>query len=97
MTKKKWPLTVVAVSRNIAGSIEAYLLSNGKVVTRKQMVSLVEDGWIPGYDIAVDKYGGKAVKANSTTDIQRISTLPDIVDYRKMNSNKHKREMQTAK
>ena len=72
---------VVAVERNLIGSINKYLLSNGKIATRKQMVDLVESGWIPGYDIAIDKYGGKSVRASKDSKLSRLSTLSDIQIY----------------
>lgn len=84
--QNKSQVTVVAVKRNFSGSIDNYLLSNGKLVSRKQMVSLVEDGWLIDYDVAIDKYGGKSVKTNKSSDVRRLNSLPDIAKY----TEKHK-------
>lgn len=86
MDNNKSQVTVVAVKRNFYGSIDSYLLSNGKLVNREQMVALVEDGWVFGYDVAVDKYGGKSIKANKGSNLTRLNTLPDIKKY----NEKHK-------
>lgn len=79
--RNREPVKVVAVERNLTGSINKYLLSNGKIATRKQMVELVESGWIPGYDVAIDKYGGKSVRVSKDSSLSRLSNLPDINRY----------------
>ena len=76
--EKTAPVTVVAVKRNLAGSIDKYKLSNGKIVDRDKMVILVENGWLPGYEVAIDKFGGKSIKVNMRTEYRRLQTLPDI-------------------
>ena len=76
--EKTAPVTVVAVKRNLTGSIDKYELSNGKIVDRDKMVILVENGWLPGYEVAIDKFGGKSIKVNMRTEYRRLQTLPDI-------------------
>lgn len=75
---KTVPVTVVAVKRNLTGSIDKYKLSNGKIIDRDKMVILVENGWLPGYEIAIDKFGGKSIKVNMRAEYKRLQTLPDI-------------------
>lgn len=75
---KTVPVTVVAVERNLTGSIDKYKLSNGKIIDRDKMVILVENGWLPGYEIAIDKFGGKSIKVNMRAEYKRLQTLPDI-------------------
>lgn len=75
---KTVPVTVVAVERNLAGSIDKYKLSNGKIIERDKMVILVENGWLPGYEVAIDKFGGKSIKVNMRAEYKRLQTLPDI-------------------
>lgn len=78
--KLRKPLTVVAVNRNLSGSIEGYLLSNDVFVSRKQIVQLVEGGWIFGYVVATDKFGGKSIKTTPNSPVERLQSLPDISD-----------------
>ena len=75
---KTVPVTVVAVERNLTGSIDKYKLSNGKIIERDKMDILVENGWLPGYEVAIDKFGGKSIKVNMRAEYKRLQTLPDI-------------------
>ena len=75
---KTVPVTVVAVERNLTESIDKYKLSNGKIIERDKMVILVENGWLPGYEVAIDKFGGKSIKVNMRAEYKRLQTLPDI-------------------
>lgn len=72
------PVTVVAVDRNLAGSIDGYLMSNNVFLTRRQMVRLVEEGWVFGYVVATDRFGGKSIKTTPNSPVQRLQTLPNI-------------------
>lgn len=72
------PLTVIAVDRNLSGSIDGYLLSNDVFVSRKQIVQLVENGWLFGYVVATDKFGGKSIKTTPNSPAKRLQSLPNI-------------------
>lgn len=74
----KPPLSIVAVKTNIQGSIDKYLLSNGIVIDRAEAVRLVQHHSIPGYDVAVDKYGNRSIKTNKASHLKGLKYLPEL-------------------
>lgn len=74
-------LKIVKVKHDPKGTIIAYQLNDGNIVSNREIINMVKDGKISGVMSGVNVDGEKNINLlNGANQIDKIENLPEITD-----------------